>query len=161
MDTKQLKQRAVGSGTTVNNGMKNKFAATQAAVRHIDWRLGDAGRNEKPSLEENGSGLDDLLEDEGLLHIEEADGTLIVSGDLDLHQAPAFREQAEKYIHSTPNPRLDISRVPFLDSAGLATLLALSRLAKEQNKAVRLIAAGSPRRVLKITGIDRVLLLED
>ena len=54
-----------------------------------------------------------------------------------------------------------LSGVLFLDSAGLATLLALSKIARTENKDLRLVATGSPRRVLRITGIDRVLTLED
>jgi anti-anti-sigma factor len=156
MDTKRL-QRVVGSGATVDNNMKDRSSAAETVARHIDWRLGSSRMDENSTLEDDSADLDE----EGLLQITEVDGTLVVSGDLDLHQAAEFRKEAERHINASSSPRLDLSRVPFLDSAGLATLLALSRLAKEQNKSVRVIATGSPRRVLKITGIDRVLLLED
>jgi anti-sigma B factor antagonist len=87
--------------------------------------------------------------------------TLVVSGDIDLYQAPAFRSAAEAHIAAIAQPRFDLSGVPFLDSAGLATLLYLSRQAGEQEKTLRMVVTGGPRRVLKITGIDRVLMLED
>ena len=161
MDTKRLQQRVVGSVATVDTEMKDRFTTAEDVARHMDWRLGDARMNEDPMTDGEPSEINDLTEDEGLLHMEESNGTLFVSGDIDLHQAPEFRKRAEMFINTTPNPRVDITRVAFLDSAGLATLLALSRHAKEQNKSVRLIAAGSPRRVLKITGIDRVLVIED
>lgn len=156
MDTKRL-QRVVGSGASVSEQMNNRSKTAEDVARRIGWRLGDARMNEDSNPDQD----NDELDEEGLLQIVESNGTLIVSGDLDLHQAAEFRKEAERHINSTSNPRLDLSRVPFLDSAGLATLLALSRVAKEQNKSIRVIAVGSPRRVLKITGIDRVLLLED
>ena len=162
MDTKQLQQRAVGSGVAVNDKTNNTVTAAQSTVPPIGWRLGDIGTDKISIVEDDDAELEDLLnEDEGLLQMEEVDGMLVVSGDIDLHQASEFRKRAESYITTAIRPRLDLSRVPFLDSAGLAALLALSRAAKEQNKSIRLIATGSPRRVLKITGIDRVLVLED
>lgn len=87
--------------------------------------------------------------------------TLVVCGDIDLYQASTFGERAEAHIHATDRPRFDLSGVLFLDSAGLATLLSLSRVATSQQKALRIVATGGPRRVLRITGLDRVLTLEE
>ena len=161
MDTKQTQPRIAGISATVENETKNFSTAAESADRHIGWRLGNTRMDADLAPNNEETDAEGLLEDEGLLQIEEIDGTLVVSGDLDLHQAPEFRERAEIHINATERPRLDLSHVPFLDSAGLAALLALSRIAKAQNKSIRLIAVGSPRRVLKITGIDRVLVLED
>jgi len=87
--------------------------------------------------------------------------TLYVVGDIDLHQASFFRTRAEEHIRTAPQPRLDLSKVPFMDSAGLSVLLVVARLAQELGKPLRVVAAGSPRRVLRITGIDRVVTVED
>lgn len=87
--------------------------------------------------------------------------TLVMTGDLDLYEAPRFREFAEAFVRATENPRFDMTAVPFLDSAGLACLLSLSRLATTQHKTLRIAISGGPRRVLKITGIDRVLVVDD
>ena len=87
--------------------------------------------------------------------------TLVVKGDVDLYEAPHFREVAEEHIKTVQDPRFDMTEVPFLDSAGLATLLYLSRKAALQNKTLRIMIAGGPRRVLRITGIDRMLIVED
>jgi anti-anti-sigma factor len=51
--------------------------------------------------------------------------------------------------------------VAFVDSAGLAALLALSREAGAAGKTLRLMVSGSPRRVLHVTGLDRMLALEE
>jgi anti-anti-sigma factor len=127
--------------------------AGKAAEHLIGFRLNDA-------MAEGGRDASAPLDEDTLLMVEE-EGTLVVSGDIDLHQVAEFRETAMSYIQRTAQPRFDLSRVAFLDSAGLATLLALSRQAKEQEKALRLIVTGGPRRVLKITGIDRMLVIED
>ncbi|MES2465115.1 MAG: STAS domain-containing protein [Armatimonadota bacterium] len=161
MDTKQFEQRVVASGATVEDRKNEGASAAESVARRMDWRLGNVRMDENSTSGENNSDLDSLLDDEGLLQITETNGTLVVSGDLDLHQAPEFRRVAEMHIDSHASPRLDLTQVPFLDSAGLATLLALSRIAREQNKSLRVLVTGSPRRVLRITGIDRVLLMED
>jgi len=88
--------------------------------------------------------------------------TLFVEGDIDLYQAATFRQRAGAHIRDAGDePRLDLTAVAFLDSAGLAALLALSREAQAQGKTLRLAVKGGPRRVLKITGIDRMLTIEE
>ena len=102
-----------------------------------------------------------MVADDGTLTMETDGDTLIAHGDIDLYQAPAFRTAAQAHIDQTQAPRFDLRGVSFLDSAGLAVLLMLSRQAKAQNKTLHVAAVGSPRRVLKITGIDRVLHVEE
>lgn len=121
---------------------------SETAARHLRWRQGDTAG---PAM----------ISENTELVMESRGDTLLVHGDVDLHQAAAFRRGAEAHIHRAAQPRLDLSGVPFLDSAGLAALIALARLAQGEGKSLRLVVTGSPRRVLKITGIDRMLLLED
>ena len=105
---------------------------------------------------------DDNTEDQGEELILEVEGdTLHVRGDIDLYQAPVFRQRAEEHIRNVTEPRLNLRDVPFLDSAGLAALLALSREAQSAGKTLRLVVTGSPRRVLRVTGIDQMLALEE
>jgi hypothetical protein len=94
MDTKRLQQRVVGSGAAVDDKLKDISSAAETVARHMDWRLGNARMDEKLTLQEDDSELDE----EGLLQIEELEGTLVVAGDLDLHQAAEFRKAAEKHI---------------------------------------------------------------
>ncbi len=98
--------------------------------------------------------------DDGSLRLHSQGDTLFAEGDIDLFQAPAFREAAKAHLAQHDAPLIDLRGVDFLDSAGLAVLLVLAREAKEQNKDLRVAASGSPRRVLRITGIDRVLHVE-
>jgi anti-anti-sigma factor len=100
------------------------------------------------------------MESAGLTLHREGD-SLVVRGDLDLFEAPRFRDAAEAYLHASPEPNLDMTGVPFVDSAGLATLLYLSRQAAKERKTLRIQIGRGPRRVLKITGIDRCLIVDD
>nr|CAA9214991.1 hypothetical protein AVDCRST_MAG63-355 [uncultured Armatimonadetes bacterium] len=106
---------------------------------------------------------DEMMDDEADSGLEmEADGdTLRVRGDIDLYQAQNFRQLAAAHLKNARAPHLDLIEVTFIDSAGLAALLALSRQAHAEGKRLRLSVTGSPRRVLRITGIDRMLELED
>lgn len=111
------------------------------------------------NLLQQGPGEDNDMDSELIL---QADGdTLTAAGDIDLYHATDFRHRAEKHIEEVEHPRLDLLRVPFIDSAGLAALLSLSRAAKARGKALRIAVSGSPRRVLRITGIDRLLEIEE
>lgn len=87
--------------------------------------------------------------------------TLLVGGDIDLYVAADFRQIGEKHVLEHPNPVIDLSAVPFLDSAGLAALLSVARVARTNARTLRVRATGNPRRVLRITGVDRMVTVED
>ena len=87
--------------------------------------------------------------------------TLYLTGDIDLYVAAAFREVGESHVREHESPVLDLSGVPFLDSAGLASLLSIARLARNHDRTLQVIATGNPRRVLRITGVDRMLVMHD
>ena len=92
----------------------------------------------------------------------DAQGDLLrVSGDIDLYVAPAFQERGTAHVRAAAVPQIDMRGVSFLDSAGLAALVSLAREAQSGGKTLRLRATGSPRRVLKITGIDQMITIEE
>ncbi len=92
----------------------------------------------------------------------ETEGDLLrVTGDIDLYVASAFQERGTAHVRTSPAPRVDMMGVPFLDSAGLAALVSLAREAQSSGKTLRLRVAGSPRRVLRITGIDQMITVEE
>lgn len=88
-------------------------------------------------------------------------GALSVEGEIDLNEAGTFQEIAGEYIGKTKEPRLDLSGVEFIDSAGLAALLGLVRQAQREGKTLRAQVGGNPKRVLQITGIDKLLMVEE
>lgn len=103
--------------------------------------------------------LDENETDELIMEIE--DDVLRVSGDIDLYVASKFQEQGMAHVRAAASPRLDMTGVLFLDSAGLAALVSLAREAQAAGKTLRLRVTGSPRRVLRITGIDQMITVEE
>jgi len=100
-------------------------------------------------------------DDDATLSMETRGGTLFVSGDVDLYVAADFRQAGERYVRSCPAPIIDLIGVPFLDSAGLAALLSIEKAARQCDRSIRVVAAGNPRRVLRITGVERILTVTE
>ena len=103
----------------------------------------------------------DVEEDDGALVITREGGVLRVSGDVDLNAAAEFREKASEHVREAAEPRLDLTGVGFLDSAGLAVLVTLVREAQAEGKTLHLSVTGGPRRVLRITGLDRMMAIDE
>lgn len=139
-------------------------APSSPASSDAGWATRQAGNGNGQHATPHGSPLDTVQGGSafgGEITMRSEGDTLYVSGDIDLYQAPRFRAAGEEHVRAVAQPRIDLSDVPFLDSAGLAVLLVLARQAREQSKSLRVVATGSPRRVLRITGIDRVLTVEE
>lgn len=80
-----------------------------------------------------------------------------LTGELDLHAAPQLENELETIIRANPQHVLvDVSQVPFLDSSGLGVLLGASRRLGRERFALAGLGLEA-RRVLEITGTDRVL----
>lgn len=100
----------------------------------------------------------------GEIELDIADGTpdracvVTVAGEIDLVTAPQLRAGLLGALGSAPAGLLvDLDRVDFLDSTGIAALAHVVRLAGEQDVSVGFCAAQPiVRRVLDVTGLDRV-----
>lgn len=83
---------------------------------------------------------------------------------IDAVSAPQLKAQFGQMI-SQGNRQfvLDLSDVPFMDSAGLAALVSLLKLARSDNGDVKLVAPqnDSAMRILKLTKFDRVFELAE
>jgi anti-sigma B factor antagonist len=81
-----------------------------------------------------------------------------VAGELDLHTSPALRDHVLGLIESgTGFLALDLTRVEFMDSSSLGALVAcLKRLRERDGRLVLIGVTGSPKKVLGLTGLDRV-----
>lgn len=88
---------------------------------------------------------------------------LRVSGDVDLFSAPQLRSAVYEMIESGQSQiGIDLSRVAFLDSTGLGVLVGALKRVKEQNGSMVLLSPQkSVRRVLNVTGLDRIFTVED
>ena len=87
---------------------------------------------------------------------------LALTGDLDADGARVVRRALEAHIASGRlDVTLDLDRVGFLDSSGLASLIVALRRVRERGGDIR-VETASPRirRVLEVTALARVFKLE-
>ncbi|MCX7619638.1 MAG: STAS domain-containing protein [Acidimicrobiales bacterium] len=93
------------------------------------------------------------------IHIEETAGYTVCRpvGELDAYTVAQFRE-ALATVASTPRLLIDLSEVPFMDSAGLGALIGGIRRAREADGEVT-VACSRPTltRLLHTTGFDRIV----
>ncbi|MEM7330706.1 MAG: STAS domain-containing protein [Chloroflexota bacterium] len=78
---------------------------------------------------------------------------------IDAVSAPQIKEKFNEMISDGVYQFvLDLSQVPFMDSAGLAALVSLLKQARQENGDVKLVAPQneSAMRILKLTKFDRV-----
>ncbi|MGH8861013.1 MAG: STAS domain-containing protein [Jatrophihabitantaceae bacterium] len=86
--------------------------------------------------------------------------SLAMSGDVDMASEPEWRRRGEELLAANPAMRdvvVDMSRVDFLDSRGMAVLVELHTAALGRGGKLRLL--GVPPRVLKalgVAGLDQV-----
>ena len=93
------------------------------------------------------------------------DGTtwLHLSGDLDLFSVPRFQEIVRLLLERDCRRMVvDLARVEFVDSAGLAALMVLYRNCQEASCELALVdATGRQENLYALTGLDRILPLTD
>lgn len=82
-------------------------------------------------------------------------------GDLDSATITVFR-QAVAEVGASEQVVIDMSAAPFLDSCGIGALIGAVRRIRELGGSVVLADARKPvRRVLSLTGIDRIVEVTD
>ncbi len=88
---------------------------------------------------------------------------LIVSGEVDIYTAPQFKEQMLELLDSgVTDLVVDLTEVTFIDSTALGVLIGGVRRVNSAGGAMALVAVSRPvRRVLSITGLDRVFSIHD
>jgi anti-sigma B factor antagonist len=97
------------------------------------------------------------------LSIVNEDQVVIVKpvGRLDAHEAPGFRQSVAALFEKPCAVHVDLSSVVFIDSAALAELVHLSRLATQHSSTLILRDPSVPVKViLELTGLDLVLAIE-
>lgn len=85
-----------------------------------------------------------------------------VSGELDLDTSPELRERLQAAIENGSRPVLvDLSDCEFIDSTGLAVLVAAWRASEERNGATKPLTLCCPddqvERLFKLTGLDETI----
>jgi anti-sigma B factor antagonist len=88
---------------------------------------------------------------------------LRLAGDLDLFSAPEFQDTVRPLLESGCRRLvIDLGRVEFMDSAGLAALMILYRNCQATQCELALVdATGRQENLFALTGLDRVLPLTD
>ena len=81
-----------------------------------------------------------------------------VAGELDLHTSPPLRDHMIELIEQgTVRLALDLTKVDFMDSSSLGSLVTcLKRLRERDGRLVLIGVGGTPMKVLTLTGLDRV-----
>jgi len=87
---------------------------------------------------------------------------IALSGEVDLKYSPKAREQILKYLAKNKHVLVDLSKVSYIDSSGVASLVEGLQFAK--NKALKFALVGVSRaamQVLQIARLDRVFTIYD
>lgn len=86
-----------------------------------------------------------------------------VDGEVDLSNAAGLRDHLiQQVTEGNHNIAVDLSGVEFMDSSGLAVLISGLRRTKEHDGSLVLVGpTASVRRVLSITGLDKVFEIYD
>lgn len=94
---------------------------------------------------------------------EQPSGTILVpEGDVDLHRSPALRERLKLAAQRKPKRLIvDLSKVPYMDSSGVATLVEAMQITKRQSTTLVLCGMGDRVRsifeIAKLTTVFRIV----
>lgn len=104
--------------------------------------------------------MNDKAENDSLAVEINADGVIVVHGDIDIAGGPVL--EAVLVANETNAPVvIDLSHVSFIDSSGLRSLLSASRRASDRNTTVVLRYIGSEvARLLQITGTTNLFTID-
>ena len=87
---------------------------------------------------------------------------LSVAGELDMHTSAAMERLDALTVGDAPKVAVDLSDVPFMDSSSLGLLVSNFKRLRERGGDLAIVGvAGSPQKVLSITGIDHVIPMFD
>jgi anti-sigma B factor antagonist len=85
---------------------------------------------------------------------------LSLAGELDLSTIPRVEKQLFEQLQSHPGVIVDLTKVSFIDSSGIALLIQAFRATEETGTLNTVISEGSQvERVFRLAGIDRALPL--
>ncbi|MBN4067842.1 MAG: anti-anti-sigma factor [Alkaliphilus sp.] len=81
-------------------------------------------------------------------------------GEIDIYTANKFREMFEElYEKKRENIEIDAKNLDYIDSTGLGVMIgALKKLRKENKKITIINVKSNIKRVLEITGIDKIFI---
>jgi anti-sigma B factor antagonist len=81
-----------------------------------------------------------------------------LAGELDLGTAPTVEPSLLAEVRARSGIVIDLTRLSFIDSSGIGTLIGAFRAANDGKRVHAVAASGSQvERVLRLVGLDRVL----
>lgn len=94
---------------------------------------------------------------------EQGDFTIIeLSGRIDLSSSPGFRRQLLNTITHNNNLLIDLSRVSYIDSSGVACLVEAYQAARTKSLQFGLVGVTDPvRNVLRLSRLERMFPMHD
>ncbi|WP_456399583.1 STAS domain-containing protein [Mesoaciditoga sp.] len=94
------------------------------------------------------------------MEIEKKKGYLIVSlnGEFDIESSQTLKEEVRKNLTSeNSNIVIDLTKVSYVDSSGLGTLIALQKDARFNGGSLSIVGASEQiKRVMKMTNLDKL-----
>jgi anti-anti-sigma factor len=88
--------------------------------------------------------------------------TVHLVGELDLAAASRFEQAVFSIVEDQGSLRLEIKRLTFLDSTGITALVRVHhRLVDRGSQLVLAAPQRQVRRVLEVTGLDRVFVIDE
>lgn len=86
-----------------------------------------------------------------------------VSGEVDLSVAASFTSQLTEHCVAPGRPvALDLSALDYADTSALRALVSVTNAARAERQSLTITSASRPvRRVIELTGLDDVLVIQD
>ena len=87
---------------------------------------------------------------------------IVLTGEFDMHTSPKFKHDLHTCIEQgADDVILDLSEASFIDSTFLGILLGGRKRLRERGGEIRVVCPDSLRRIFEVTGLDRVLTIEE
>lgn len=98
------------------------------------------------------------------LETHERNGAVVVAlaGEIDLQHSPSVRKQLMELMFARRDVLVDMTRVAYIDSSGIASLVEAYQMARKNATRFVLVAVSQPAlRVLQLARLDKVFTLAD
>lgn len=98
------------------------------------------------------------------METQERGTTVVVTlvGEIDLQHSPTVRRQLMDLMFEQRDVLVDLSRVAYIDSSGIASLVEAYQAARKNATRFVLVAVSAPAmRVLQLARLDKVFALAD
>ena len=83
--------------------------------------------------------------------------TILLSGEIDLDQSPAVREKIKELFEACKSLSVDLEKVRYIDSSGIAALVEGMQISKKTSKEFSLVnVSNEVMKVIKLAHLDKI-----